>query len=280
MPKIHYGTQIHPATKSIARAFGSQVKPALLQTGQKTTYHSGKIILKPADDTQSTTWSAKIFNKLPNNKHVRFPRPIKSTDGKWIHDGYIACTFLEGKHVKGKYHEKLDASIAFHQLLKNIKKPSFLGTPKSSWSTADLVAWDKIKFKYDTEFMELYKQIKPHLKSLNLPSQLIHGDLSGNFLVHPKLPPAIIDFSPAWAPNGFAEGIMLADAITWEHARPKDLEPFRKINHMEQFAWRGILRRITEQAEHIKWFGKDKKEAITEARVFQKAIDYMESKPI
>ena len=35
------------------------------------------------------------------------------------------------------------------------------------------------------------------------------------------------------------------------------------------------MRRILEQAEHIKWFGKPKEEAVKEARVFQKAIDFL-----
>ena len=68
---------------------------------------------------------------------------------------------------------------------------------------------------------------------------------------------------------------MLADAIAWEDAEPDSLLPFRTIPNIEQFAWRGVLRRIAEQAEHITWFNKDKDQALAEAQVFQKAIDYL-----
>jgi hypothetical protein len=270
-----YGTKIAPPTLAIAFAFGSNEIPVLLKGGQGTTYRSGNIILKPSEGTEIQKWTAEAYQGLPESSQVRFPRPIKSIRGTWVHESYIALSFLEGEHVKGYYDKKLYASIAFHKLLKAIPKPDFVGLGNNSWSVGDLVAWDKLEFNYDQEFMDLYNQIKPHLKQLNLPEQLVHGDLSGNFLVHPALPVAIIDYSHAWAPNGFAEGIMLADVIAWENASQKDLEVFRQIPNIDQFAWRGILRRITEQAEHIKHFDKDKSQALEEARAFQKAIDYL-----
>ena len=50
------------------------------------------------------------------------------------------------------------------------------------------------------------------------PSQLIHGDLSGNVLFHAELPPAIIDFAACWRPVAFASAIVVADALVWEGA--------------------------------------------------------------
>lgn len=270
-----YGTKIAPPTQNIAEAFGSKEAPVLLKGGQGTSYRSGNIILKPSEGTEIQNWTAETYESLVESPEVRFPKPIKSIHGTWVCQGYIALSFLEGEHVRGHYDKKLSASIAFHKLLKGIPKPDFIGLGENSWSVGDLVAWDKLPFDYDQEFMDLYNQIKTNLKQLDLPEQLVHGDLSGNFLVHPTLPVAIIDYSHAWAPNGFAEGIMLADVIAWEHASTKDLEVFKQIPNIDQFAWRGILRRITEQAEHIKRFDKDKNQALEEANAFQKAIDYL-----
>lgn len=53
-------------------------------------------------------------------------------------------------------------------------------------------------------------------------SQLIHGDLSGNVLFAPGLPPAIIDFSPYWRPPGFAYAIAAVDGVLW-HGEGKAL---------------------------------------------------------
>ncbi len=270
-----YGTRIDPPTQAIAEAFGSREIPVLLKGGQGTTYRSGNIILKPSEGDEKQTWTAELYQSLPESSQVRFPRPIKSINGTWVYNGYIALSFVEGEHIEGHYAKKLSASIAFHELLHGIPKPDFIGLGENSWSIGDLVALDKREFNYDQEFMDLYNQIKPHLKQLNFPEQLVHGDLSGNFLVHHVLPTAIIDYSHAWAPNGFAEGIMLADVIAWEDAELKDLQVFKRIPNIEQFAWRGVLRRITEQAEHIKHFDKDKSQALQEARAFQKSIDYL-----
>ncbi len=270
-----YGVKTHPPTLSTAKAFGSTKDPILLKGGQGTSYVSGDIVLKPAENIDEANWMAEVFNNLPETNDARFAKPIKATDGTWVHDGYVSWTFLKGEHVKGHYDKKLPASRAYHNLLKDVVQPDFLKTPRNSWSTGDSVAWHEEDFQYDEEFMELFGQIKPHLKPTKATKQLIHGDLSGNFLVAESLPVAIIDFSPAWAPSGFAEGIMLVDAVAWENAKPEDLEIFKQIPDIDQFAWRGALRRITEQAEHIQWLGKDKDQAVQEARAFQKAIDYL-----
>lgn len=45
-----YGIRADPPTVKIAQSFGSSAELLLLQGGQKTTYQSGKIVLKPTDD--------------------------------------------------------------------------------------------------------------------------------------------------------------------------------------------------------------------------------------
>jgi len=276
--EIVYGVKIDPPTKEIARAFNSNEEPVLLKGGQGTSYRSGDIVLKPWEG-EKDDWMPEVFKDLPESSEVRFARPVKSIEGKWKYKDYIAWEYLPGEHIYGQYYDKkISASIAFHKLFKDVPKPDFIGISRNSWSVGDLVAWQKLEFNYDKDFMELYDQIKPNLKEIDVAYQLIHGDLSGNFLLDPSLPPAIIDFSPAWAPNGFAEGIMLTDSISWENATPDDLKAFDVIPNIDQFAWRGVLRRITEQAEHIKWFNKDKNQALKEAKVFQKAIDFLQLK--
>lgn len=275
MKKINYGKVIDPPTLETAKAFGSDVEPIPLQGGQGTSYVSGDIVLKPAGGKSGTEWRAEVFSNLPESSEVRFHRPIKSIHGTWEYGGYVAWTFLKGKHAKAQYDKKLKASHEFHKLLKGTQQPEGLKKPRGSWSTGNWVALGQKEFDYDQEFLDLYNQIKPHLKPLPEDRQLVHGDMSGNFLIDKILPPALIDFSGAWAPNGFAEGVMLADAITWENATPEELEVFKQVPNIEQMAWRGALTRIAEQAEHIKWFGKDKADAVEAAREFQKAIDYL-----
>lgn len=274
---MNYGKKTIPPTQLIVESFGSKEKPVLLHGGQCTSYISGNIVLKPVGRAESLNWKAELFDNLPEVSGVRFTKFIKSIHNTWIYEGYSAYSFLAGEHVKGKYKEKLEASREYHELLKNIKKPDFLNIPGGPWSAANKVALSEKEFDYDPEFLNLYNQIKPHLKPLDTNRQLVHADLSGNFLFDKILSPAIIDFSPVWAPNGFAEGIMLVDVIVWENADYEDLEVFKEIPNIGELAWRGVLTRIVEQAEHVKWFGKDKKLAIKDAQAFQKAIDYLKT---
>lgn len=270
-----YGIKAAPPTSEVAKAFGSSADIVKLQGGQKTTYRSGGIVLKPSEGMAVTNEIAEIFEHLPRSMEVRIPRPIRAQDGSWIVNGYAAWEFLEGVHGRGNYSAKLEASLAFHRLFEFLPQPSFLENPRDSWSAADKVVWQGGPYEYDARFRALIDRILPHLQPLNLKRQLTHGDLSGNFLLHHNSPPAIIDFSPAWAPNGFAEGIMLADAITWEGANKKELKPFKEIPNIAQFAWRGVLRRILEQAEHTKWLEKPVEQALKESLAFEKALDFL-----
>ncbi len=267
-----YGTRLPPPTPDVVEAFGVRGSPKPIRGGQGTAWRVEDVVLKPAEGLPSATWAAEVFVRLPESPLVRFARPVRARDGAWVSAGYAAWTFLEGEHRNGSYELKLAASREYHRLLAGLEKPGFLETPAQSWAVADLVATGERPFVYDADFMALYAEIAPRLGPPNLPFQVIHGDLSGNFLLHRDRPPAIIDLSPAWAPAGMAEAIMLADVITWESAQPQSLRPWTALPGMERLAWRGIMRRIAEQAEHVKFFGKDRTLALAEAREFRSAI--------
>jgi uncharacterized protein (TIGR02569 family) len=274
---IVYGTSLPPPPLAVIEAFGSAGRPEPIAAGQGTAYRAGDLVLKPAEGLASATWLAEAHAMLPESPLVRFARPVQSGDGAWVCGGYVAWTFLEGEHRSGSFEEKLAASHEYHRLLAGLEKPTFLAKPAHSWAAADLVATGVRPFAYDEGFQALYARIAPRLARLERPFQIVHGDLSGNFLLHDRKPPAIIDLSPAWAPGGMAEGIMLADVITWERARQEDLVPWRSLPDMEQLAWRGIVRRIAEQAEHVRFLAKDRNRALEDAREFLVSIEIIRS---
>jgi hypothetical protein len=51
----------------------------------------------------------------------------------------------------------------------------------------------------------------------------VHGDLTNNVLLTAGQP-GIIDFSPYWRPPEYAEGIIIADALSWHEAPATLLE--------------------------------------------------------
>lgn len=47
----------------------------------------------------------------------------------------------------------------------------------------------------------------------------MHADLTGNILFSPTLPQVVIDVSPFWRPQDYAEGVVVADALCWHGAQ-------------------------------------------------------------
>ena len=85
-------------------------------------------------------------------------------------------------------------------------------------------------------------------RPIDLPSQLVHGDLGGgNVLFQDHLPPAIIDISPYWRPRRYAEAILVCDAIAWAGADLAALETLAdEPGH--QLALRAVLFRLASCA--------------------------------
>ena len=73
--------------------------------------------------------------------------------------------------------------------------------------------------------------------------QLVHGDLGGNVLLHDSLPPAVIDVSPYWRPTGYADAIVVADAVAWEGAGDDLVERLLR-RQGEQLLLRAVLFRV------------------------------------
>jgi len=81
------------------------------------------------------------------------------------------------------------------------------------------------------------------LQPVEAPSQLIHGDLTGNVLFDDQLPPAVIDFSPYWRPTAFASAIVVADALVWEAADESILDGVAYIEDFAQYLLRAVIYR-------------------------------------
>lgn len=79
------------------------------------------------------------------------------------------------------------------------------------------------------------------LEELDLPSQVVHGDLSGNVLFADGAPPAVIDLTPYWRPAAFAAAVVVVDALVWGGGDPSLL---RRVDH--QLLLRAELRRLLE----------------------------------
>ncbi|MGD0864443.1 MAG: hypothetical protein ABSA49_02680 [Rhizomicrobium sp.] len=259
--------------KAIAEIFGAKDAPVLLNGGQGGTFRAGAIVIKPADNMEEAAWLAETFNGLGDTAKIRTPKPVLSTNRKWIEDGYVAWSFTEG-HIKGGvYREKSEACDAYNRLVGRVAKPGFIDTRIDPWSVADRKAWGEERIDYGPEFAHLYEDMLSSLTDLYIPSQMIHADFSGNVLFADELPPAVIDFSPYWQPADFAQAVILIDAAALDGCATVSelLSVFGSIEHIEQLTLRAALRRIFEQFEHIRMRGADKAEALQVAESYRAA---------
>jgi hypothetical protein len=195
----------------VLEVFGVSGEPELLSGGTGRSWRAGSLVLKPLDRApQEIAWQAEVLSSIQEDEfRVAHPRPE-------IVDGWTASEYVAGTHEGGRWRETIAVGERFHAALAHVPRPDAIIGPRTDpWAVGDRVAWG------EAEFPEL-GDVLAVLEPVDAPSQLIHGDLTGNVLFHDELPPAIIDFAPYWRPVEFASAIVVSDALCW-HGAPDDL---------------------------------------------------------
>ena len=86
-------------------AFNIVEAPRRLPGGQGTTYRAGEIILKPVANVVEAEWLAGLSNSI-EEAGFRVARPMMSTHGTWIVNGWSASGFVVGEERHGRWNEK------------------------------------------------------------------------------------------------------------------------------------------------------------------------------
>lgn len=207
--------------------------------GRGVTYRCGGVVLKPTADAAEASWLAGVFEQVwvPG---VRVARPVRSSDGRWVIAGWTAHRFVAGRTAP-RFTEVIDVGVRLHTALAEVGRPRVLDERDTLWSWADRISWGEISAADArlgtgigaTAFAELAAGRRP----VDLPHQLVHGDLTGNVLFAGSAPPAVIDMTPYWRPVSWASAIVVVDAIAWGGA---DLDLATGHRTPE---WRQVLRR-------------------------------------
>ena len=246
-------TRTHPAlpSSSILTSFHLPTTPPPLPLagGQSTSFKTSSCshILKYNPSNSNPIELAavpQILSSLPTSPHFRIPNQIISrpNDGaSYIVDGWSCTTFVPGKTLPADgpvgpdiWRQVLDAGQAFHLAMGHTvrEKPTWVDGRSHRWAKAEGVAWGEQPStiitvpKEAATIIHKLQLLMDRLDQLSVvttenvearifleDSQLVHGDLAGNVLVHAELPPAIIDFSPYWRPVAWTEAVLVSDGM-------------------------------------------------------------------
>lgn len=232
---------------AVVEAFGAEGEPVPLEGGTGTSWRAGGLVFKSAGHhSEHVAWQAELFSAI-RCEGFRVSRPRAAPDGSFVVHGWSAWEWVEGRHEERRWADIIAAGERFHAALSGVSRPELVDRRTDRWAIGDRVAWGDLPvdgFRYVKHLDRLHAALRP----VDEPSQLIHGDLTGNVLFADPLPPAIIDFSPYWRPAAFASAIVVADALVWEDADEGILEAVAHVERFEQFLLRALIyRAVTDR---------------------------------
>src|SRR5581483_816866 len=243
-------SSLEPSAAVLA-AFGTQAPPEPLGGGQEKAWRSGEIVLKPLDMPEAgLAWQAELFATLATDG-FRIALPLRATDGSLVVEGWCGWEALDGRHEDGRWREIIGVGERLHAALRGVPRPHFLDERTDRWAIGDRVAWGDLpaaEFAHVKHVPRLVAAMLP----LEAPSQLVHGDLTGNVLFAEGLAPAIIDFVPYWRPTAYAAAIVVADALVWEGADESLLDAVAHLDDFPQYLLRALVfRAVTDRLFRI-----------------------------
>jgi uncharacterized protein (TIGR02569 family) len=188
-----------------------------LRGGQGTSWRAGGLVLKPLNmPIEALAWQAQVLGGIADDG-FRLARPVFARGGELVVAGWSAWRWIEGEHLPARWADICAAGEQFHRAVAEIPRPGWHRRRSDPFAQADRAAWDPGALG-GLASLEPLGQVARRLRPVPGEGQLIHGDLSGNVLFHPGLPPGIIDLSPYWRPPAFATAVVVVDALVWEDA--------------------------------------------------------------
>ncbi|WP_433169390.1 TIGR02569 family protein [Kribbella sp. CA-247076] len=230
----------------VLAAFGLSGDADLLPGGQGETWRAGDVVLKPVGLAAEAEWRAEVLAGLPEGPGFRVARPVRTIDGWWIADGWEASALLEGATDTGRPDDVLTAGAAFHEAVAGLPRPAFLDERDDPWTYADQVAWDERPVEGSTAYREVVERLVRARGPVDpTAAQAVHGDLLGNVMFAPGLPPAIIDWAVYWRPPAWAAAVAVVDALCWYDAKPELVTRWSHLPDWDQMLVRALIYRIT-----------------------------------
>jgi uncharacterized protein (TIGR02569 family) len=224
----------------VLEAFGASGTPVPLEGGQGSSWRAGHAVLKPlALGERELAWQAELFASISCDG-FRVAHPLLARDGSLVVAGWCAWEAVEGRHEERRWPEIIAVGERFHAALAGVPRPEFIARRTDPWAIGDRVAWGDLPAT-DFAHVKHLARLAAALEPIAAPSQLIHGDLTGNVLFDDELPPTLIDFSPFWRPTAYASAIVVGDALVWEGAEEDILDAVAHVEDFDQYLLRALI---------------------------------------
>ena len=216
----------------VLAAFGATQPPRLLEGGMGRTWLSGEVVLKPVADESEHAWVCAVFDAWTAGD-VAVPRPL-SVQGTWTFRGWGAHLLVPGSTARAGddpdwFHHVHDA---FHEAISDLHRPGFLDDRDDAWSYGDRVAWEGVGLRGAPRTIALMRRALSLMEPVDLPSQVIHGDLCVNVLRDGNRA-GVIDWPAYHRPRDWALAIVASDAICWEDADPALLDAWDRPSWLQ-----------------------------------------------
>lgn len=214
-----------------------------LPGGQGLAWSAGGLVLKPLDmSLDALAWQEAVLSDIAEDG-FRLARPARTRGGNLTAAGWTAWEWLAGQHLPGRWADIAAVGERFHRSAAHIPPPPWLQGRTDPFATADRAAWDAEALR-PFRSLPVVDELGGLLQPVRGRDQLIHGDLSGNVLFHPRLPPGIIDLSPYWRPALFATAVIAVDALIWEGADRRVLGILHGHPDARQYLIRAAIFRV------------------------------------
>ncbi|GIE51082.1 TIGR02569 family protein [Amorphoplanes nipponensis] len=199
-------------------AFAAQGDPVRLAGGKGGTWRVGDVVLKPAEGDEEVRWRGDILAGLPESPHFRIARPVRAADGDWLAGGWEATRAVAGQPDPRRVDDVIRAGAAFHEAVAAVPRPALLDRRDNPWEYGNKLAFGDDVPAGRRRPSAVLDQLLDLWRPVALPEQIVHGDLLGNVLFEPGLPPAVIDWAAYWRPAVWASAVVAVDAMVWHGA--------------------------------------------------------------
>ena len=173
------------------------------------------IFCKRVDDAAEAAWTQDVLSRIEEDG-FRVARPLRTANGDWVEDGWIASEFIEGlRPAAPDWDLVIDAGLRFGEAAERVRT-SDIPPRTHRWAVADRVAWDEDDAELRPDALDVFEKLCT-LRA-DAPAEertFCHGDLTGNVFVDPAGVPVMLDVSPYLRPGRWAEAVVVADALLW-----------------------------------------------------------------